>query len=377
MILLLISAVILPTVCLLWFMTQAVKNERLAVKQKLIDLYTKRAEYFFVEVQESYPFDHYVRPVHVQAEIPPYHANPYILFNLLTSDMDRCAGMLIYDSNGMIEYPVLEYDAGGQGEDLALGFEEELNGDFEEAITGYEIIGEESADEIVRYKAMLGKARCLLKLDRLQEAIDVVYELSYRDDYEEVESSVAAMIMHNRVLLAELYGRSNDEKLSNHILMILGYSHYNNEKENPYLPTSPAETIVWQLDELIAMAEEAGLSDELEREIESARGRIAAYENSIEIAQIFSNASLLKDWPDQNIRKLSLESEFYGLKFPLADKTILMVCRADRILWFLRSAVDDMEDDTVGVKVFDNFGNVVGGDGEIEAEPFLTLVPGK
>ena len=41
-ILLLAIAVILPTVCLLWFMTQAVKNERLAVRQKLINLCTDR-----------------------------------------------------------------------------------------------------------------------------------------------------------------------------------------------------------------------------------------------------------------------------------------------------------------------------------------------
>ena len=39
MVLLLAIAVILPTVCLLWFMSQAVKNERLAVKQKLTDIY--------------------------------------------------------------------------------------------------------------------------------------------------------------------------------------------------------------------------------------------------------------------------------------------------------------------------------------------------
>ena len=37
-ILLLAIAVILPTVCLLWFITQAVKNERLAVQQKLINV---------------------------------------------------------------------------------------------------------------------------------------------------------------------------------------------------------------------------------------------------------------------------------------------------------------------------------------------------
>jgi hypothetical protein len=40
--LLLAVAVILPTLCLLWFMSRAVKNERLAVRQKLSDIYRQR-----------------------------------------------------------------------------------------------------------------------------------------------------------------------------------------------------------------------------------------------------------------------------------------------------------------------------------------------
>lgn len=38
-ILLLAAAVILPTVCLLWFMNQAIKNERLAVRSRLNSVY--------------------------------------------------------------------------------------------------------------------------------------------------------------------------------------------------------------------------------------------------------------------------------------------------------------------------------------------------
>ena len=37
--LLLLLAVLVPSVCLLWFMNQAVQNERLAVRQKLVDAY--------------------------------------------------------------------------------------------------------------------------------------------------------------------------------------------------------------------------------------------------------------------------------------------------------------------------------------------------
>jgi len=40
--LLLAVAVILPTVCLLWFMTQAVENVRMAARQILINEYSER-----------------------------------------------------------------------------------------------------------------------------------------------------------------------------------------------------------------------------------------------------------------------------------------------------------------------------------------------
>src|SRR5437870_12620350 len=38
-VLLLLLAVLVPSVCLLWFMNQAVQNERLAVRQKLLEAY--------------------------------------------------------------------------------------------------------------------------------------------------------------------------------------------------------------------------------------------------------------------------------------------------------------------------------------------------
>ncbi len=41
---LLLLVIVLPTVCLLWFMTAAVANERMAVRQKLTDLYRAQLE---------------------------------------------------------------------------------------------------------------------------------------------------------------------------------------------------------------------------------------------------------------------------------------------------------------------------------------------
>ena len=69
-------AVILPTGCLLWFMTQAVKNERLAIRQKLIDSYTNRAQEIFLK--------------NLQAP---------------TNDQNGFSASVIYDQNDKIIYP--------------------------------------------------------------------------------------------------------------------------------------------------------------------------------------------------------------------------------------------------------------------------------
>ncbi len=377
MVLLLAIAVILPTVCLLWFMTQAVKNERFAVRQKLIDVYTKRAEYFFVELQESYPSDRYIHPLQVQVQSPPYGADPHILFNLATVHTDRCKSLLIYDADGAIEYPILQYEVYEQAGELTAPFQQELKGDFDEAIKQYDAIAEETSDEIIRHKALLAKARCLLKLDREQEATDLVHKLSYPPNPEAIAPELAPIIMRDRVFLARLYARTNDENLYFHLRRILGDSHYNDEKENPFLTAPPAETIIWQLDELITLARQTELSDKLIKEIALAKSRIDAYQTAIEIADIYPDTDLLSDWPDRTIRRISPESKLYGLKFTLANKIILGVSTADKILNVLTAAVNDMQDDTIGVKVYDNFSTCIAGDKHLASKPFLTLVPGK
>lgn len=81
-ILLLAAAVILPTVCLLWFMNQVVKNERLAVRSKLVDVYQKQYE------------------VALQNHLD----DTYIGLNI---SMSAAEGILIYGPDGKLTFPVI------------------------------------------------------------------------------------------------------------------------------------------------------------------------------------------------------------------------------------------------------------------------------
>ena len=97
-ILLLAAAVILPTVCLLWFMNQAVKNERLAVRQKLTDICNENIENLKADLVERMVAD-YAPPIvleHKEKEIPGW-------INAIKRDADS---VVIYDDDGQLIYPI-------------------------------------------------------------------------------------------------------------------------------------------------------------------------------------------------------------------------------------------------------------------------------
>ncbi len=382
-ILLLVIVVVLPTVCLLWFMSQAVKNERLVVRQKLIDLYTKRADSFFKETPEQY-FESEINKLNSQAT-----ADALTMFDIFAVRPDSpYQGMLIFDASGSLVYPILESLPDEQnppeGEvspkadrDLVTAFQQELAGDIEAAIKEYEKIAEYSNSDIIRYKAVLAKARCLWKLDRQQEAIELSYGLSYPENPESTGPVTAAMAVQARVYLAGLYAQGSDKNLFNHLRRILVNTQYNNEKENPFLPACPAQMIVWHLEQLINLAEAEGLSQRLADEIQFARSRISSYKNSIEAAGIYADAGSLKSWPIQVVRRISPGSDVYGFKLETAERKVLCLSGFEKMLKIITAGVNDIEDDTVGVLVYDNFGRLVSGDKDSVGEVFLTLNPGR
>jgi signal transduction histidine kinase len=360
-ILLLVVAVVLPTVCLLWFMGQAVKNERLAVQQKLVDIYSKRAKFFFEEAPDLY-FDTEIKHLNSQA-----NAAPYIIFTAF-ADSSRYSGMLIYGADNKPAYPFLFSLPIEQSDELVKPFQQELSGNFEYAIKQYEALASDTRTEVVRYKAILSKARCLDKLGRKQQAIELVDRLAYPAEPESLRPELAVMTIQARVFLAQLYSQTKDKNLLPYLRRIL---------DAPSFATVPAETIIWQMNKAVSIAESSGLSGELEVEIKSAKHRIEAYQNAIEIASVYPDVQMLSNWPDQTIRRLSPASNLYGLKFKMADKTIIGISSFDKLLNILAASVNDIQDETIAVQVNDNFGRFIAGSKNLASKPFIALSPGR
>jgi signal transduction histidine kinase len=350
-------------------MTRAVENARFGVRQKLIDLYTNRAEQSFVKMQETV----------IQTRLESLEAE-FADSTPATEDYSLLSGfkcVLAYDAAGTMEWPRVEYPDPPQSPELAAILQSELDGDFEAALTRYDAIASETPDAMIRHAAFVAKARCLVRLDRTAEAMELLYGLAYPTDIEGIAPALVPAVLRDRVFVALLYEQTADERLLVHLRRILAGGRYADEEENPFLPWAPTETLIWQLEEFITIAERAGLADSLREDIALAQRRIDACTHAVEIAGVYPSAESLSDWPDRTIRRIAADSQQYGLKFKLSDKTLLGVFTTEEMLNVLTAVVDDMQDDTIGVKVYDNFGVLFGGDEELASKPFLTLAPGK
>src|SRR5437773_5929655 len=96
--LLLLLVVLAPSVVLLWFMNQAVKNERLAVRQKLVDAYR---EHLVVAQQR---LEEYWKQQADKLDGESDRVSPPELFAKEVRD-GRADAVVCYDGNGTVVYP--------------------------------------------------------------------------------------------------------------------------------------------------------------------------------------------------------------------------------------------------------------------------------
>ena len=98
MLLLLLVAVAVPTACVLWFMTEAMRNERLAVRQKLTVVYQSQ----LVAVEQQ--LHRYWEEKQVAlAPVDPDAPAPEIFANLIEADL--ADSVIVYDVTGRVTYP--------------------------------------------------------------------------------------------------------------------------------------------------------------------------------------------------------------------------------------------------------------------------------
>lgn len=303
---LLSMAVILPTICLLWFMTQAVRNERLAVRQKLTDVYEQRLGSLSTKVGELWSVR--IDAVRQKAEAG---LEPIEMFALLADPGDdnprACDAVVIYDGSGRAVYPIA---GGAEGSDE---FPEEFNkawaaefteNDFARAIRLYEQIAVSGYDDYVSHSAMMGKIRCLRKASRMDEAITLCREVAYGRTAAALSPSSVSLIARARILLIELKSDTPEGPGRSDLQELIDSAVNYTPGSDPGFLLMPSQTRVFFLRKTIEIVQESEWSGELKSELSRANSLLAAEELASAFLDKYGLPDASRQWSQQDAEKL-------------------------------------------------------------------------
>ncbi len=307
-VLLLAIAVILPTVCLLWFMSRAVKNEHLAVRQKLSDVYSQRLETLSKRVDELWS-----ARLEMLEQQATEERRPVEMFGKLVSQESgtissrMCDALIIFDSNGKVLYPVT--GVGEQPAELSEEFNEAWDVEFTEenftrAIRLYEYIAESFADDYTRYSALMGKVRCLRKLGDIKQAVAVCERIAYGQIPENVGSSSAALIARARILLVNLKKETKDglkqKDLQDLISSVINYTPGNGDG----FLLMPSGTRVFLLSKALEIIEESKWAEELSAQILKVKKLLSAEQLALVVLDKYYTAVASEPWSEESALKM-------------------------------------------------------------------------
>jgi len=306
---LLAIAIILPTVCLLWFMSQAVRNERLAVRQKLTVVYKQRMEMLSTRIDDLWSSR--IRVIDDESAV---QSQPVEMFDKLigrnnrTNDPNICNAVIIYDRMGKLVYPVTG------GADYPIEFPEEFNlawnaefadEDFTRAIRMYEQFVD-SADDgyYLRYSALLGQIRCLRKSGEYGQAVTLCRDMAYGQTPEEVSVSSIALIAKARILLVDLKSQIQEGVGRSDLENLIGSAiNYTPGSGSGFL-LMPSGTRIFLLRKALEIVEKSEWAQELNTQVLRAKELLSAEEISAAAIERYDTGTVSEPYSEKDANDL-------------------------------------------------------------------------
>ncbi len=219
---LILAAVLVPTACVLWFMTAAMGNERLAVREKLTQAYTSR----LIEAQQQ--IDQFWDRRADELSMLPGEGPGEVFARLAGSDL--ADSFVVLDEKGRIAYPnagaVVPAEpattsapssspatapAAELADLLAEAAEEEFSRSSpEQAAELYARVADRASDHHVAARALIAQARCLVKARKRDKAIGLLAEALEQPRFRHVLDAQGRLVIASARLMAlELMGRDD------------------------------------------------------------------------------------------------------------------------------------------------------------------------
>jgi signal transduction histidine kinase len=364
-ILLVAIAVILPTVCLLWFMTQAVKNERLAARQKLINVYKEKTRPLIEHLQQ--------RCLEFEQEIQRVgQSDTFSLFTEFCCDKGYAEGVLIYDSNNHILFPKSSDESNFiDTEIFEKGWRLEfIDSNYLEAASEYEQAIKVSSIPYKVFHGKLAMIRCYEKAENIEKAVNICRELAYPEEHI-VDEYTSSDIIQARLKLVQLYQKQNTSVFEKETALLLS-NLIGNTKKKPL----PSEVRVFVLSELLKLIDNSQLPQLQQENIAKAQKILKAETLSLHAIDNLLTKSALDKLQEKRFGPIDLSKKTYGMLYKTKNRKVVLLAQRSSIVRVLKDIAEKLSDSTSAVSVFDEHNNPVFGENKNAGKAFLTIRPG-
>ena len=197
---LLLFAVLVPAATLLWFMSAAMRNERFAARQKLVEAYRGQLSFSQTRVERHWK--------EMSAELENLAET-----GLPSTAFFRCVqsgiadSVIVFDEQGQVLYPntpsafqTMSGDLDGKWAEA--GQLEYLRKDFNAAANRYGVLSKEATNANLAARALQAQARCLAQAGRRNDAIRLVNVVLSHDQYQRAADPQGRLIVANAELMA-------------------------------------------------------------------------------------------------------------------------------------------------------------------------------
>lgn len=361
-VLLLATAVILPTVCLLWFMTQAVRNERLAVRQKLLDICGEAVQDLqqdLVKATAAHTRDYRRAGTHGNIQ-----AMRIVGAQVIRQDADS---VVIYDQDGQAVFPVPETKtAVSYYEPFVSAFAFERAGNFTEALAVYQQLAESDLPSEQLFAAYAGQLRCLEKLGQIHAMSPLFNTVLYTHREKWSPEQIAMLrVMEYEVLAAHWNIYPGKGLLDDLEAWYRASERY------------PSATTVWALGKILTVAETISDYDNLHK---SLGAPIAWLRKTIRIESLAMTATDFLDARPAFKQRVAgmwyaipTEPPLYCLRVSAQDYELFFLKTQDTFASSFEPVLADFPIRGTVLVMVDNQGRLIYGTPPGQADPFVTI----
>jgi len=367
---LLAIAVVLPTVSLLWFMSQVIANERLVVGQKLAALYQDKLADASARTTARFT----ARLGALEPNVSG--TNPYPLLRQLVRQ-DQARGVVVWDAAGTVWYPQAAAVAGQDappGSALAEAARLEFSaGQPAQAAARYAEIAATSPAAQTVLQAQLGRSRCLAQSGQFHEAVAECARAAFASRPPNSDSSGALRwqltVENARLLLLSLLDRAPapaDPALRERTLAALQADLFNASPDQPPLP---ANHNLFLAQKVLAARHATPAPPASTQRVQELEKLAAAEALSLAAAETISPQA---GPSDVYFPTMVDNQSLIGLRHQARSRTVLVLLDEPALLPVLDGYREAFAKSEVACRILNPAGGLVTGLAQPKGRPFLT-----